>query len=664
VGAYLQIPGGTLTHNLHRLARPPLRDPLLTALAAARRQDGFVSAPVSVGGRRVRVRTELLPATSVARPLMLVVFEELPADDAGRGSVPASVAGRVQELEAEVAEAHRQLAALLAEQHEAESGASARPRFEELQMSAVLEECRTSKEELQSINEELLTLDADNRQRMADLKRLSTDLQHLLHSTGIAMIFLDRQQRIVRYNPQARELFRIQPDDVGRPLSDLYTSLLYRELAEDTHRVLSTGAPVEREVPEREGRWFMVRLHPYRTPETIDGVVLTLVDVTARKRAELAVRDVDRRKDEFLAVLAHELRNPLAPISAGVEVLKRSGDDPRTVASVAAMMDRQSRQLVRLVDDLLDAARIAGGRLQLRLGPVDIATVVKDATAMVAPLIERGRQTLTVDVSDEPMVVQADAARLTQVIANILTNAANYTPPEGRIALTVTPAGAAVVLTISDTGQGMSPDVLEHLFDMYFQGSASPQVRTKGLGIGLAIAKQLVEMQGGAIAASSNGAGAGSVFTVSLPLLPDASLLLREDEGVPVHQASRRVLVVDDNADAAQSLSLLLATMAGIVVRTALSGRDALEVGADFKPQVVLLDLGMPGMDGYEVARLVRGTPWGKDAMLVAVTGWGQSEHRERAKAAGIDEHLTKPVRSETLEAILIESEHRTNDRP
>jgi two-component system CheB/CheR fusion protein len=665
--AFLHIPGGTLTHSVVRLIPEPLRSPVMAALASARRLGTLQSSdPVTVateaGPRRVRVRADPIRQTPHSGDgLTLVLFDEVPEHHA-----PSELAGRVHpadtiaRLEAELTDANARLQALFQQQRAlaARDDSDGWSFREEADLAEIVEELESSKEELQAVNEELTTVDAENQTRLAELRKLSADLQNLLASTGMATIFLDREVQIVRFTPQAIELFQIRDEDVGRPLTDLSTTLIYKELDADVRRVLASGAPVEREVPERDGRWFLARLYPYRTLDSIGGVVMTLLDVTVRKRAELALRDMDRRKDDFLAMLAHELRNPLAPISAGVEVLKQAGHEPVTVAKVAAMMERQARQLVRLVDDLLDAARIAGGRLQLRQSPVELSMIVRDAVAAVAPLIERARHSLSLRIADEPLLVHADGARLTQVVANTLTNASNYTPPQGQIEVSVVRRDDSAIITVSDNGQGMSPDTLKHLFDMYFQGPTGA-FGNKGLGIGLAIAKQLMEMHGGNIVATSPGQGRGSTFTLSLPLLQEPMPAPHGRDRARPHPSAQRVLVVDDNADAAQSLSMLLLTLDGIRVRTALSGADALETGAAFHPQLVLLDLSMPGMDGYEVARLIRQQPWGRDILLAAVTGWGQTEHRLRAVSAGFDRHLTKPVARETLEELLATVDER-----
>jgi len=500
--------------------------------------------------------------------------------------------------------------------------------------------------------------DADHsRDELSFMVQLSTDVQHLLESTGVATLFLDRELKIVHFTQQAAEMFNIRRTDTGRRLSDLRHCLDYGDLLSDARRVLDELTPVDREVAGADKRWFLAKLHPYRTvAQRVDGVVLTLVEVTARKHAEDRLREADRRKDEFLALLAHELRNPLAPISAGVEVLKRAGSDPRVVAQVSATMGRQTRQLVRLVDDLLDVSRVRGGRLRLRLAQVNLADVIRDAVAAVRPLTETSGHELTIDLPDEPILMKADSARLTQVVANLLNNAARYTPRNGTIRIAVTRGGDEAIVSIRDTGMGIPPETLGRVFEMFYQGNDARVARNAGLGIGLTLAKSLVEMHGGRIAIASEGVDRGSVATVRLPIAPNAEDPVPQRVRIrPENVGGHRVLIVDDNRDAADTLSLVVQTLGANEVRTEFSGAAALDAMPEFRPDVVLLDLKMPGMDGYEVARRIRATPWGRQLLLVALTGLGQEEHKRRSKEAGFDHHLTKPADRAAIEAVLSE---------
>jgi PAS domain S-box-containing protein len=381
---------------------------------------------------------------------------------------------------------------------------------------------------------------------------------------------------------------------------------------------------------------------------------LTVIqDITDRKKFEQALREADRRKDEFLATLAHELRNPLAPIRNGIEVLKRAPGDAAASATVLEMMDRQLAQMVRLVDDLLDVSRISRGRIDLRTEPVELSAAVRNALEVNRQSIEAAGHDLVVDFPNESVFVEADLTRLSQVLSNLLDNAAKYTPRGGHIRLAVEPAAQDVTIRIRDDGIGIPETMIGQVFDLFTQVDGSLERSQSGLGIGLTIVKRLVEMHGGTIAARSEGPGKGTEFVVRLPRLaaqPDVN----EKPALAAGRAGprRRVLVVDDNRDAAESTAMMLGIM-GHETRSAHDGPEALAAAESFRPDTVLLDIGMPGMNGYETCRRLRATAWGRDAVVVAVTGWGQEDDRERSREAGFDHHMTKPVEPESLQRLL-----------
>jgi PAS domain S-box-containing protein len=385
-----------------------------------------------------------------------------------------------------------------------------------------------------------------------------------------------------------------------------------------------------------------------------------MVDVTERRHAEQALKDADRRKDEFLATLAHELRNPLAPLRNGLEIL-RLGGGARDPERVYEIMDRQVQHMVRLVDDLLELSRITRGMIELRKERLDVATAVQDAVDTNRSLIEAAGHQLTVSLPSEPLPIDADPVRLAQVIGNLLNNAAKYTDRGGHIWLSAERRGAHVVVRVRDDGIGIAPDMLPHIFEMFIQGHRSRRPAQGGLGIGLSLVETLVKMHGGTVSARSDGLGRGSEFTVRLPLAVSAARgeATEHDSVVaPAAGAKRRVLVVDDNQDAAESLGMLL-TLLGCDVRLAYDGPSALDTIRSHRPTMVLLDLGMPGMSGLEVAAHVRQQPELRDVFLAALTGWGREEDRTRSRAAGFDHHLTKPVSAEALQALLAEIEKR-----
>ncbi len=424
-------------------------------------------------------------------------------------------------------------------------------------------------------------------------------------------------------------------------------------------------------------------------------------DIHDRKRAEETLKDADRRKDEFLAMLAHELRNPLAPIRNALQIMRLAAGDPAAVERALDVMERQAQQLVRLVDDLLDVTRIARGKIELRKEPVPLASVVESALETSRPLIKAAGHELIVSLPQEPVWLHADSARLAQVVSNLLNNAAKYTPAGGCIRLsaeladdTPTPRrpdaeseetlatarstgrstrrstgrsprrstgrpprpASNVVLRVRDTGVGIAAEMLPQIFEKFSQVERSLERSQGGLGIGLWLVQRLVELHGGTVEAQSEGLGRGSEFVVRLPVAGGAPVgetptpAKRSQPAAPHHR--RRVLVVEDNADAAESLASLL-TLEGFDVRAAHDGLTAIHLARSFRPEVVLLDIGLPGMDGYEVARRLRQEDGLKQALLVALTGYGQDQDRRRSAEAGFDHHLVKPVSPSLLEDLL-----------
>jgi signal transduction histidine kinase/DNA-binding response OmpR family regulator len=367
------------------------------------------------------------------------------------------------------------------------------------------------------------------------------------------------------------------------------------------------------------------------------------------------VQRADRQKNEFLSMLAHELRNPLAPIRNAVHVLRLQGRDGSQFGWARDVIDRQVKHLVRLVDDLLDISRITQGKIRLKLEPLEMGTVVAEAVEASRPVIEARRHRLDVNLAEEPLRVNGDAARLAQVLTNLLNNAAKYTDEGGRIGLTVGLEQGWVVCRVTDTGVGIPPEMLSAVFNLFTQADRSLDRSQGGLGIGLTLVRRLVEMHGGTVHAHSEGPGRGSEFVVRLPALvreAAGAAAAGGGESAAAPRAGCRVLVVDDNVDAADSLGMLL-RLGGCEVRLAHDGPAALEAAQAFRPQVVVLDIGLPGMDGYEVARQLRTLPSTRHSVLAAVTGYGRDEDRARSREAGFDYHLVKPVDLDMLQAVL-----------
>lgn len=398
-----------------------------------------------------------------------------------------------------------------------------------------------------------------------------------------------------------------------------------------------------------------VRVNRAGQPEWVVG---TNLDVTERLESETRSRrlttelaEADRRKDEFLATLAHELRNPLAPIRNGLAVLRSS---PEAAERTFGMMDRQLSHLVRLVDDLLDISRVRSGKITLSKEPLGVREIVEIAIEACRPTIDGHAHALSLDVTTEPLVVSGDRTRLVQIVANLVTNAAKYTERGGRIVVSVQRDGDTAVIRVADTGVGIAPDVIPTLWDMFTQVRDTLEKAQGGLGIGLSLAKKLVDLHGGTIRAESAGLGTGSTFEVRLPLAatvaaaPVAPAPAVQDVAKP----TKRILVVDDNVDGAETLSMLL-ELGGHELAVAHSGPDALDAVNRFAPEIVFLDIGLPGMDGYEVARHLRADPGKANIVLVALTGWGSAADQQRSRDAGFDTHLTKPIQFAVIEEIL-----------
>ena len=383
-------------------------------------------------------------------------------------------------------------------------------------------------------------------------------------------------------------------------------------------------------------------------------------EVAERARIEEALKEADRHKDEFLAMLAHELRNPLAPILNAVQLMRKKPMADPQLAWSRDVIERQLGHLTRLVDDLLDVSRITRGKINLTREPVDVGSLVARAVETVQPMItERGHQ-LTVEVPREPIRVNGDALRLIQALGNVLANAAKYTERAGQISLIVQQVNETVEIRIRDTGIGIPSALLQRIFDMFTQLRSETSRSQSGLGIGLALVRKLLEMHGGTVTASSEGVGLGSEFLITLPVIPDETASMSAAGQAKVNgtgastaaRVRRRILVADDNSDALESLATLL-ELGGHEVFSASNGALALESAERHLPDVALLDIGMPKLDGYEVARRIRAQPWGRRITLVALTGWGQESDRRRSGEAGFDSHLVKPLDLDKLTELL-----------
>ncbi len=516
----------------------------------------------------------------------------------------------------------------------------------------------------------VLVTDITERKQAQEAFRLRTaQFETLLNEAPLGMYIVDADFRIREVNPVARPVFGDIPDLIGRDFGEVMRILWNPSVAEETLRIfrhtLETGesylAPERIEQRRDRGvtEYYEWLIHRIPLTDGRQGVVCYFRDISAPVRAREQLQAADRQKDEFLAMLAHELRNPLAPIYSASELLSRTlSAQPQAQAAIATIK-RQAAQLTRLVDDLLDVSRITQGHVDLKRTTLDLASVIAQALETVEPLIREKHHEVFVTAHHEHLYVSGDFIRLVQCVINLLTNAAKYTDAGGHIHIETRAQDDVAVIAIVDTGVGMSPELLPRVFDLFVQSDRTLDRSEGGLGIGLSVVKRLVEMHGGRIEARSPGVGRGSTFEISLPTVSPPAASPREVE--PLKGSPKRVFIVDDNADAADTLALLL-QFEGHEVQAVHTPADALEQIESFMPDVALVDIGLPELNGYELVRRLKKQPSLAAVKFVAVTGYGQIEDRRRVRDAGFNDHLVKPVSMPALERTLSESGSRTRD--
>ena len=685
-GSYLTQSEGKASLNLLKMAREGLLAPVRAALQQAQREETVVHAEdvlVRTPDDLAAISLTVIPVLyTPAAPRCYWILFEPPGSAAG----PAAKASRRSRKRQGMVDAERQIHVLAQElaatreylestieaqeaSNEALQSANEEVQSANEELQSTNEELETSKEEIQSTNEELTTVNEELRVRNDELDRANDDLNNLFSSIEMAVVMLWPDLRIRRFTPLAQKAFNILPADVGRSICDMHLKLNIDDFTQSLLAAVKQGAPRESEVRSQDGRWYLLRIRPYRTQENrIDGATIVLVDIDAlaqtqeslRSRiAELAI--ADRQKNEFLAILAHELRNPLAPLRNAVQILKLSPADVEVSAKAQELIERQVKHMSRLVGDLLDAARAQHGQIQLQRERLDLRTIVERAVDMMRPQFDARRQILRVQLAVEPVMIEGDPTRLEQVVGNLLSNAHKYTGEGGVIEVTVGTsdasdvASAQALVRISDNGEGIDPDLLPSLFQLFTQADRSLAHSQGGLGIGLSLVRTLVELHGGRVSAYSAGRNRGSEFVVRIPLHAvhheEADL---DDRAPPMGATGRpqRVLVVDDNPDIRESTSMML-TMIGHEVKSAASGHEALEAAAQFQPDAILLDIGLPDLSGYEVTRQLRQMAHVASARIIAVSGYDTPEARDRALDAGFDFHVAKPVTLSDLESLL-----------
>jgi two-component system CheB/CheR fusion protein len=709
-GSYLQPASGSPQTNLLKMARPGL----LSKLQDALKQAGEQAAPIRIAGVEVDqdgfTRTCDLVVLPFGDPaagrtpessdrLFVVLFEEIPVagGDAEpdlnrvhrRGRGPDDEPGRVSRLEHELTSTTQYLHALIEEHGRAnEDLGSANEELlsgnEELQ--SLNEELETAKEELQSTNEELTTVNDELHRRNLEVGQINSDLANLLDTVDLAIVILDLGRNIRRFTPKAQALLSVLPSDVGRSFDDIKPKLDLPDLDRRIAEVISTFVAQEQEVQDRSGRWYRMQIRPYRTPDhRIDGAIVSFFDIDALKhhlmeahRAQEQAERADRAKDEFLAVLSHELRTPISALLMQSELLRRVGGDPAKRARVCDAIERSTRIQVQLIDDLLDVSRIITGKMRVDLRPLDLAAVVEAAHLSVAALAESKGIQLTASLERSLDPIAGDRTRLEQVVTNLLTNSIKFTPKGGRISILLEriPGGPGGVgqahLEIADNGIGIDAGFLPRIFNRLTQEDSSSTRSHTGLGLGLAIVRYLVEAHGGLVRAESGGVGHGATFHVTLPLLdvlatssaqgPAArpSKLVPDVAGPPLlpppypakvgRLAGHRILVVEDDALIRDSVAEIL-EHAGARVAKAASAAEGLALFVGSPPDGIVCDLAMPREDGYGFIRKIRAldSPEERRVPAMALTALPGERHRERALLVGFQSYLLKPVGADQL---------------
>ncbi len=700
---YLRPAPGRASFNVLKMAREGLMLPLRAAINKARKENQRIrkeNVRIDEDGQTKIVNIEVIPLKHIKDRSLLILFERpfqlleagvTPSTDVG-GTSSTSKRKRDAKRERDEARAIAELTSELAEmrgylqtvqeEHEAAneelqaSNEEVQSANEELQ--SLNEELETSKEELESTNEELITVNEEMQNRNQGLSRLNSDLNNLHSSVNMAIVVLGRDLTIRRFTPKAEKELNFLSTDIGQPISRIKTNLDFVGLEGMIAEVIETAGVREKEVQDKEGRYFSLRVRPYVTlDDKIDGAVLVLVDITKLKQTEREIaaaraeaEGANRVKDEFLAMVSHELRTPLNAITGWVQLLQGGQLDQTTSERAVETIARNAKAQATIINSLLDTARIISGKLQLDQQPVDLVEVIKAAIEVMRPASDA--KSIEIRTALNPAVgpVAGDAVRLQQVIWNLLSNAIKFTPREGHVEVQLERAGTNITIVVSDTGQGIDADFLPHIFERFQQADSSEKRLQGGLGLGLSIARQLVDMHGGGIQAQSEGRDKGATFTITLPITPftepkansESKPQSRASEAVAgttetvgrEHRADNvrsdilsglRVLAVDDQPDTRELITLALMRY-GAEMRVCTSASEALKVVQEWKPDVIVSDIGMPGEDGYELMENIRALKpkQGGKTPAVALTGYASATDESKALAAGYQAHLPKPV--------------------
>jgi two-component system CheB/CheR fusion protein len=670
---YLQPPSGQPTHNILKMVRDKLFLELRSVIDEARKQNTTArreKVRVQDGHGARLVSLEVIPVRlhGVAQRCFLVLFleaghPEAPIAATGESGLPTSTQAASAderenaELRQELASVKEYLQAIIEQQNAANEelqSANEEVRSANEELQSTNEELQTAKEELQSANEELRTVNDELQGRNEETSHVSDDLNNTLASIKLPMVMLGCDLRVRRFTPAAATLLNLIPTDLGRPFGDLGSVFNIPDLQIMLLDVIATAAVKEQEVQDRTGHWYLLALHPYRTADhRIDGVVLLLRDIDEDKRTKEQLKQANEAKDQFLAVLSHELRTPLTPVLATVSMLQEDDGLSADTRESLEIVRRNVELEARLIDDLLDATRIARGKVQLDRHPVELCTIIDRTVEVCKPDIEARKLEFEVDAQEGSCVVLGDASRLQQVFWNLLKNAVKFTPHEGRVGIRCRRMDGQAVVEVRDSGEGISPEVLPQLFKPFEQGGMRTTRQFGGLGLGLSISKALVEMHGGTITAQSQGKSHGSTFRVTLPMHvqpADAREAARSTEHPEARPVPRplRIMLVEDHGDTARIMSRML-TRQGHEVQTAGDVASALRLTAEERFDLLISDLGLPDGSGHDLLRKLRAS--GQSLPAIALSGYGQQEDIQQSRAAGFAVHVIKPINAQQLYA-------------
>ena len=663
---YLRFAQGAPTTDILAAARPELRQALRVCLYQAAQSTHRIESPLvplllADGPRLVRMSARKGKDIGWSGEMILLTFDELPdvpATTKGSDGSPRDLA--FDQMEGELLRRTEQLQTTV-EQYEA-AGEELKAGNEELQsineeLRAATEELETSKEELQSTNEELVTVNSEMKAKAEAMAVVNDNLTNLIAVTEIATIFVDEKMHIKSFTPASTGIFSIRDTDVGRALFDITHKLEYPALADDAQSVFKTLKGVEREVRATDGRWFIARLLPYRTSDNaITGVVLTFIDISNQFAKEGVRRgSAESMQSEFLAVMSHELKHPLNLISVNAELLTKlpEAQASERLLRAAQTIRRTVKGQARIIDDLLDLSRTATGKLRLDVAPLLLTDAIKPAVESARVEAQAKGITLKAEGLDATLLVDGDPVRVEQVAWNLLSNAIKFTRSGGSITVRVREDGGDGVFEVQDTGRGVVPELLPHIFEMFRQDESATRRQEGGLGIGLALVKSLVELHGGDVSAASEGAGRGATFTVRIPLRERSAFTpLSEADSALGELGGVRILLVDDNNDTLETFSTLLEA-SGATVTAASSGEAALQANDQHEFDLIISDIGMPGMDGYELIEKLRCKPQTAAVPAIALTGFGRPQDVKQAIASGFNAHLDKPVDFDALRRVL-----------